>query len=307
MGIVKYIRDFAAALFKDAPYTDSMLPQEETAEKEYFLEGRYRVKKLIRETNLSRVYLAESSELEEVVIKHYKYEPLLKREVAAFERIIEKGGHESLVSLVEYSLAERLIIMPKAESDLYALIKVSSSASQRKGLDPRVVYKIACEIGGGLQFMHDLSMVHRDLKTANILLFSKESKYGKREQLKLSAKLADFGCCWFDGAGYLEEPGTPVGTLGLMAPEDLQSSTKSPAADIYSFGLVIYEMIAGRGAYDVFFDFETRIKKRFQPLPENEKIPLKIMKVIQTACEIKPENRHQSQLELVEDLRKALY
>jgi serine/threonine-protein kinase len=109
--------------------------------------------------------------------------------------------------------------------------------SDHAPLSVGAIVRIATEIGGALDALHAVGLVHRDIKASNILL---------DEDNGHAAALVDFGIA--KGTGYtpLTRPGQIVGTLDYLAPERIRGEPASPASDIYGLGCVVYECVAGR-------------------------------------------------------------
>ena len=98
------------------------------------------------------------------------------------------------------------------------------------------VVRIATEMGGAIDALHAAGLVHRDIKSSNIMLDEDDAR---------AAALTDFGLA--KGAGYepLTRPGQILGTLDYIAPERIRGEDASPASDIYGLGCVLYECVAG--------------------------------------------------------------
>jgi hypothetical protein len=106
-----------------------------------------------------------------------------------------------------------------------------------KGLPVSQALKWACEIAEGLRAAHAAGIVHRDVKPENILI-----------DVSGSARVSDFGmaCSALTNATRYTAEGAALGTFGYMAPEQLRGETADQRADVFAFGIVLYEMLAGR-------------------------------------------------------------
>lgn len=104
--------------------------------------------------------------------------------------------------------------------------------------------RMAGDLAEGLHVAHANGIVHRDVKPANVLL--SPSMLPERE---FSAKLADFGIAHLASAPRETRPGTFVGTVAYISPEQAQGADPAPPADVYSLGLVLLEAMTGRRAF----------------------------------------------------------
>jgi serine/threonine protein kinase len=131
-------------------------------------------------------------------------------------------------------------------------------APPRGPLAPPEAVRLALFIAGGLEAAHAKGITYRDLKPANILI----TPDGSQSSLRLSVKLLDFGLALTgnsEGAGSSDAvtvspeastmSGIVLGTLGYMSPEQAQGKPADARSDIFSFGLVLYELLSGRRAF----------------------------------------------------------
>ena len=170
----------------------------------------------------------------------------------------------------------------------------------------RQVVELLTGVGDGLAAAHGANILHRDIKPANILV----ARNGY-------AKLADFGLAKLsekisgDRTSTLTEgptrPGVIVGTIAYMSPEQASGQALDARTDIFSFGVVLYELLAGRRPFGGRTDLEllqTIIHGAPDPLPVE--LPQALRGVVEKALEKDPDERYQSMRELVVDLRRAV-
>jgi len=168
------------------------------------------------------------------------------------------------------------------------------------------IVELLTTIADGLAAAHAAGITHRDIKPANILVF--RNGY---------AKLADFGLAKLtepvrsgDYTSTLTEttrPGVIVGTVAYMSPKQASGKPVDGRSDIFSFGVVLYEALAGRRPFDGSSELEV-LKSIIHgaPDPLGKGIPPRLRAVVEKALEKTPEERYQSMRELVVDLRRLL-
>jgi serine/threonine protein kinase len=168
---------------------------------------------------------------------------------------------------------------------------------------PRAV-GIALDVCNGLRLAHAAGLTHRDLKPANI--FVTHTSEGRE-----LAKVLDFGVAKLFNASASTGEGTLIGTLGYMAPEQIHSGKAVDCrADIYSLGVVLYEMLAGTAAYqgekaEVLYRILHEKPPELDQLRKN--LPRDLVAVVDRATARDPEHRHRTIAELAEALRPYAY
>ncbi|RMD79256.1 MAG: bifunctional protein-serine/threonine kinase/phosphatase [Gammaproteobacteria bacterium] len=152
------------------------------------------------------------------------------------------------------------------------------------------------QIGKGLQALHRMDTVHLDLKPENVLV----DRHG-------TVKLIDFGSARVGG---LEELAVPwrrdgaLGTLGYLAPEILQGYPATPRADVYSLGVLAYELLSGGHPYGGPLDPRRLGRARYRPLSQRlPEIPAWVDGAIRKAVSLDPRRRQAEVAELLHDLR----
>ena len=155
----------------------------------------------------------------------------------------------------------------------------------------------AIQIGEALQEAHSKGIVHRDVKTDNIMVNSKNQ-----------VKVMDFGLAKLKGSLKLTKTSSTVGTLAYMAPEQIEGGEVDARSDIFSFGVVLYEMLAGhlpfRGEHEAAMVYSIVNE---EPIPVQKHLPeisSEVVHILNRALEKDPEERYQTVHDLVIDLRR---
>jgi serine/threonine protein kinase len=161
----------------------------------------------------------------------------------------------------------------------------------------QIAIDYAIQIGEALQEAHGKGIVHRDVKADNIMVNSKNQ-----------IKVMDFGLAKLKGSLKLTKTSSTVGTLAYMAPEQIEGGEVDARSDIFSFGVVLYEMLTGhmpfRGEHEAAMVYSI-VNEEPQPiqkyLPE---ISSELAHVLNRALEKEPSERYQSVAEMVIDLKR---
>ncbi len=154
---------------------------------------------------------------------------------------------------------------------------------------------IATQIAGGLAKAHAHGIVHRDIKPANIIITTDGI-----------AKILDFGIAKLRGQMRLTRTGTTLGTVAYMSPEQARGEAVDQRSDIWSLGVVLYEMVTGRLPFRGDFD-QGVIYSILNIVPEpltsiNPDLPIQLDSIVSKALEKDPVERYSSFQEMIDDL-----
>ncbi len=199
--------------------------------------GQYRVTQLLGEGGMGAVYKAIDTMIErEVAIK------VLRPEIAHQKNLLERFRTEAVtLAKLNYPGIAMLYSFLQEGDQFYMILeyvpgKTLECVEQEHGaLDYKTAVPLFVKILEAMQPAHEMGIMHRDVKPANIML----TTWG-------SVKLMDFGIARVLGAARQTRQGALVGTMEYIAPERIKGKEGGPAADIYSLGVVLYEMLAGR-------------------------------------------------------------
>lgn len=294
----KYCKECGYSLEETEEVTPSRkTPSDVTPTHKVFLGKRFEILELLGIGGMGKVYKAKDTELDEVIaIK------LLSDELSSDEKMIEyfkreirlarKVKHKNIARVHDLQEFEgkRFITMEYVDgTTLKNLITKKGSFSLEEGLP---IIKQVCE---GLKACHDSGIIHRDISSKNIMI----DKNG-------NALIMDFGIARSAVTG---GTATVVGTPHYMSPEQLEGKKVDARSDIYSLGVVMYEMFTGSlpftGTTPISIAMRHLKEKPVNPARLNRALPKKMCEIILKCLEKEKSKRYQSIEELLKDISEV--
>jgi serine/threonine-protein kinase len=226
---------------KDIPVTETIeAPKEELTTGSSFA-NKYQIIEEIGKGGMGKVYKALDTEVnEKVAIK------LIKPEISADRKTIERFRNElKFARKIRHKNVCQMYDLNKEEGTYYITMEYVSGEDlkgfiRRSGqLAVGTTTRIAKQVCEGLAEAHKLGVVHRDLKPNNIMI----DKEG-------NARIMDFGIARSLKAKGITETGVMIGTPEYMSPEQVEGKETDQRSDIYSLGVIIYEMVTGRVPFE---------------------------------------------------------
>ncbi|MGB5848125.1 MAG: serine/threonine-protein kinase, partial [Ignavibacteriaceae bacterium] len=257
----------------------------------------YKIIEKLGEGGMGVVYLAEDTKLERrVAIKFLPHYISINSEERQRFKIEAKAAASlnhpniSTIHAIEESEDQIFIVMEYIDGfELKDKIKSSS-------LPVDETIQIATQIAEGLEAAHKNGIVHRDIKASNIMI----TKDGK-------VKIMDFGLAKIKDGTELTKIGSTVGTAAYMSPEQTKGEEVDHRTDIWSFGVVLYEMLAGelpfKGDYEqaVIYSILNEDPKSITILREDA--PSQLSNIIAKTLKKNPKERYHTIKELIEELK----
>lgn len=265
------------------------------------ISDRYLIVRSIGEGGMANVYLAHDTILDrDVAIK------VLRGDLSNDEKFVRRFQREALAAsslshpnIVEmYDVGEDngiyYIVMEYVEGKtLKQLIKKRGSLTLSEALD------IMLQLTDGISHAHDSYIIHRDLKPQNILI---------KDDGQI--KITDFGIAMALNSTQLTQTNSVMGSVHYLPPEQALGKGATIRSDIYSMGILFYELLTGKLPFKGENAVEIAMKQIKEPLPsvrkQNEAIPQSIENIILKATAKNPKNRYHDAKEMHEDLLTAL-
>jgi eukaryotic-like serine/threonine-protein kinase len=262
-------------------------------------DGRYRIQRKLGAGGMADVYLAEDQELgRRVAIKilngrHANDDQFIER----FRREAKNAAalnHPNIVSIYDRGEAEETYYIAMEFLDGRTLKELIVS----RGAAPvNVAIEYARQILSALRFAHRHGIVHRDIKPHNVLVDAE----GR-------VKVTDFGIARA-GTSQMTETGSIVGTAQYLSPEQARGGEVDPRSDLYSLGIVLYELLTGKTPFEGDTPVEIAMKHlSATPKPPSKlraDIPRELDMVVLRALAKNPDDRYQSADEMEADLERV--
>ncbi len=263
---------------------------------------RYRVVQLLGRGGMGAVYRVWDEELNrDVALK------LIRPEIAADADVIERFKREiQLSSRVTHKNVLRVYDLGEADGTRFLTMQFVEGrdlSSLIKELGPLPVPRLISlfrQICQGLQAAHEQGVVHRDLKPQNIMVEANDN-----------VLITDFGLAKNLGASAMTELGALMGTPAYMSPEQVRGQAVDKRSDIYSLGVILYEMASGKTPFaggSVFEVMMRRLSTPPRPLGElNPAIPAYLRKIVERCLAVEASARYQSVEEVLADLDASTF
>ncbi|MBX6762854.1 MAG: Stk1 family PASTA domain-containing Ser/Thr kinase [Rubrobacteraceae bacterium] len=266
------------------------------------VDNRYRIKRLLGSGGMADVYLAHDNVLDRDVALKIMNERYAKDEefVERFRREAQSAAalsHPNIVSIYDRGATDDGTYYIAMEYLPGGTLK--DRIANKGPLPPKTAAKVALQIAQALEAAHKRGVVHRDIKPHNILITADGD-----------IKVTDFGIARAVTSSTMTKTGLILGTAHYISPEQAMGEPVGPESDLYSLGVVFYEMLTGELPYDADTPIGIAMKHVNGPLrPPREldpRIPGGINAIVVKLLAKDPKDRYASDAELIEDLGRVI-
>jgi len=265
------------------------------------IDGRYKIIRLIGSGGMANVYLARDLILDrDVAVKVMRYDfredkdsiRRFKREALATTELV----HPNIVNIFDVGEEDTTpyIVMEYVKgTDLKQYIQNQYPIPYKKAVD------IMEQILSGVEYAHQHGVIHRDLKPQNILIDEEEH-----------IKISDFGIAVAVSQNSITQTNSLLGSVHYLSPEQARGSMASRQSDIYSLGIILYELLTGTVPFDGESAVSVALKHFQNPLPSlknfDSRIPQPLENIVLKATAKQALDRYRSVQEMAEDLATVL-
>lgn len=265
------------------------------------INDRYEIIKMIGEGGMANVYLANDNILErKVAIK------VLRGDLSNDEKFIRRFKREALsVSNLSHPNIVEVYDVGEEDGNYYIVMEYIEGKTLKQLLQKRgaltlpEVIDIMSQLTDGLSHAHEAYIIHRDIKPQNIMI----------EDNGL-VKITDFGIAMALNSTQLTQTNSVMGSVHYLPPEQANGKGSTIKSDIYSLGILMYELLAGSVPFKGDTAVEIALKHMKEKMPsirkQNPTIPQSVENIVLKATAKNPKNRYDSVREMYNDLQTAM-
>lgn len=265
------------------------------------INDRYQIIRTIGEGGMANVYLAHDTILDrEVAVK------LLRGDLADDEKFVRRFQREAIsASSLSHPNIVEMYDVGEDDGKYYIVMEyvdgktLKSLVKRRGSLTLTEVIDIMLQLTSAVACAHDSYIIHRDIKPQNVLI--KEDG---------TVKITDFGIAMALNSNELTQTNSVMGSVHYLPPEQANGSGSTIKSDIYSLGILMFELLTGKLPFKGDNAVEIAIKQMRDQIPSvcdiNPEIPQAIENIILKACAKNPKNRYENVLEMHDDIKNCL-
>ena len=265
------------------------------------INDRYQIIRTIGEGGMANVYLAHDTILDrEVAVK------ILRGDLSDDEKFVRRFQREAIsASSLSHPNIVEMYDVGEDEGKYYIVMEyvdgktLKSLVKRRGSLTLTEVIDIMLQLTSAVACAHDSYIIHRDIKPQNVLI--KEDG---------TVKITDFGIAMALNSNELTQTNSVMGSVHYLPPEQANGSGSTIKSDIYSLGILMFELLTGKLPFKGDNAVEIAIKQMRDQIPSvcaiNSEIPQAVENIILKACAKNPKNRYENVLEMHDDIKNAL-
>jgi serine/threonine-protein kinase len=269
--------------------------------KGYKINDRYQIVRTIGEGGMANVYLAHDTILDrDVAVK------VLRGDLADDEKFVRRFQREAIsASSLSHPNIVEMYDVGEDNGNYYIVMeyvdgKTLKSLIKRRGaLTVSEVIDIMTQLINGIATAHDSYIIHRDIKPQNVMILDNGM-----------VKITDFGIAMALNSNELTQTNSVMGSVHYLPPEQANGSGSTIKSDIYSLGILMYELLTGKLPFKGDNAVEIAIKQMKEPIPsmrkKNPEITQSLENIVLKACAKNPKNRYDNVLQMKDDIEHAL-
>lgn len=275
--------------------------------------GKVRIEKQLAQGGMAEVYLGTHLTLDrpvavKVLHSFVEADDEMKARFQREARVIAALRHPNIIQIFDYDTVDGhpYIVMEYVRGPSLALyLRKLHENNQR--MQPPHVARLVSKLASALDHAHEHGVIHRDIKPGNILLHTKNTG-GSRSMFtdQIEPIVTDFGLVRIMNAATQTASGLVSGTPAYISPEQAQGNSIDHRTDIYSLGVVLYEILAGRVPFEAETNWSVIYKHIHEPPPPIPNAQPAIQRIIDKALSKNPDDRYQTCRELALDYMKAV-
>ena len=276
--------------------------------------GKVRIEREIARGGMAEVYLGTHLTLDRAVAvkvmhNYIEADPDLQSRFEREAKVVAGLRHPNIVQIFDYDTAEGhpyIVMEYLVGPSLAVYLRELHKRGQR--LEPIQIARLLITIATALDYAHEHGVIHRDIKPGNIILHNKARNISNDQPLTARTEpvITDFGLVRIAQSGTQTASGAVSGTPAYMSPEQAQGLRVDHRTDIYSLGVVLYEMLAGRIPFDGDTSWTLIFKHINEPPPSIAGTQPAIQMVIDRALAKNPQDRYQTARALAADYMEAI-
>ncbi len=276
--------------------------------------GKVNVELLLARGGMAEVYLGKHATLQRAVVikvlnNQYADEPELLDRFQREARVVAMLRHPNIVQVYDFDAVEGhpYIIMEYVPGiSLAAYMRALHNQNWR--MDLHMVGQLLTAVAGALQYAHGRGVIHRDVKPGNILLTSSSAPVEVNKPLPTDVQpiLTDFGLVRFLNSAQQTASGQIAGTPAYMSPEQARGESVDARTDIYSLGIVLYELLAGRIPFEADTTMGVLLKHINEPPPPIPGLGPALQQIIDRVLAKQAAERFQSPQELADAVQAVV-